>query len=313
MLPDAHDRSLDARVHRPEHARGEQPHVDRHRTPAAGLHRGRMLERELAPLIPRFPEVFPTRVPRRVDARPPASPSPSRRFATGSSATSSRARSGSCSAPSRCVFLVAAANVANLFLVRLDARRRELAMRMALGAGRSHLAAHFLAEGLVLSLAAAALGVALAYGGAARARSPVRPTASRGSREVHLGWRERRGRRRCSRVVTGAVLRAHPDRQRARGRAARCAKARERSRRAVAGTPCAARSSRDRSRSRSSCSRPRASWCKSFRNLRGVQPGFDPNGVVTMAVSLPGARYDNDRRRARAFFEQLATEIRGDA
>jgi predicted permease len=47
---------------------------------------------------------------------------------------------------------------------------------------------------------------------------------------------------------------------------------------------------------------------KSFRNLRGVQPGFDPTGVVTMAVSLPAARYDNDRKSA-AFFEQLAARL----
>jgi predicted permease len=49
---------------------------------------------------------------------------------------------------------------------------------------------------------------------------------------------------------------------------------------------------------------------RSFRNLRAVQPGFDPNGVLTMAVSLPGARYVNDRSNS-AFFEQLATQLQG--
>jgi len=44
---------------------------------------------------------------------------------------------------------------------------------------------------------------------------------------------------------------------------------------------------------------------KSFRNLRGVQPGFDPRGVVTMGISLPAARYNDDRTSA-AFVQQLA-------
>jgi predicted permease len=47
---------------------------------------------------------------------------------------------------------------------------------------------------------------------------------------------------------------------------------------------------------------------KSFRNLRGVQGGFDPNGVATMVVSLPAARYDNDQKAA-AFFEQLTSRL----
>jgi len=63
------------------------------------------------------------------------------------------------------VLLIAAANVTNLFLVRLEARRREAAVRSALGAGRSHLAVHYLAEALLLTTSAGAAALVLAWAG----------------------------------------------------------------------------------------------------------------------------------------------------
>ena len=60
------------------------------------------------------------------------------------------------------VFIIASANVANLFLARSAARRRELTIRLALGGTRGHLFRHTLAESLLLCLAAAVIGLALA-------------------------------------------------------------------------------------------------------------------------------------------------------
>ena len=63
------------------------------------------------------------------------------------------------------VLLSACANVANLFLVRAEGRQKELAIRAAMGAGRSEVAQTFLAESLVLGIAGGVLGMGIAWGG----------------------------------------------------------------------------------------------------------------------------------------------------
>jgi len=63
------------------------------------------------------------------------------------------------------LLLIACSNVANLMLVRATVREKEFALRTILGAGRTRLVRLLMVEGLVLAIAAAMLGIFVAWGG----------------------------------------------------------------------------------------------------------------------------------------------------
>jgi putative ABC transport system permease protein len=69
---------------------------------------------------------------------------------------------------------IACLNVSNLYLARASTRQRELAVRLAIGAGRARLTRQLLAEALVLAVAASAVGVAIAFAGV-RALGALQP------------------------------------------------------------------------------------------------------------------------------------------
>jgi putative ABC transport system permease protein len=203
------------------------------------------------------------------------------------------------------LLLVACANAAGLFLARLQARRREMAVRAALGAGRRELARHFLAETVPLALAAGALALLMAHG-AVRLLVALSPAGIPRLDEVRVGWTAilfTLGVSLAAGTAFGLLplLRREGDvallREAGRGMAG---SRRQHGARAALVVAQVALSL--------VLLAGAALLFQSFRRLSAVHPGFDPRGVLTFRVSLPAARAESFEA-ADAFHRALVARL----
>jgi putative ABC transport system permease protein len=206
------------------------------------------------------------------------------------------------------ILLIACANVANLFLVRGEARHRELAVRSAIGASRGDLLVQYFSEALLVSIAGGLIAV-----GIGQAAVGLLGALPEGISLPRLGEIAIDGRVlafaaaitlatalgvsivpliRARTVPLATVLNDA-------GRASTAGRVRQRSRSAlvvaqvalalvlVAGSGL---------------------MFRSFVRLRDVNPGFDSRGVLTLRVALPDAKYGTAQARMQ-YFDRLVAAV----
>jgi len=205
------------------------------------------------------------------------------------------------------VLLVACANVANLILVRADARQRELAVRVALGAGRARVMAHFLAESGVLAAASGAIGLAVAWV-SVRALVAAGPSQIPRLAEVSIDARTIAFAFAVS-LLVAILCTAIPGLR--IGRSTLSVALREGGRSGTAG--------KAQHRLRGTMVVLQIALAlvvlagsglllRTFKALHAVRPGFDAANVETFWLSLPGARYKTDTAKV-TFYSQLRDRV----
>jgi putative ABC transport system permease protein len=192
------------------------------------------------------------------------------------------------------VLLIACANVANLLLVRATGRRREIAIRAAIGAGRWRIIRQLLTESVVLSLAGGAVGLFLGIVGI-RALLSVNtaslPLIGQDGSVVSVDWRVL-GYTLLVSIGTGIVFGLIPALQASRVDLSTTLK--ESAGRSGTGFR------QNKARSLLVVSEVALALVllvgsglliRTTLALRSVNPGFDSNNILTMRMSLSGTRY----------------------
>jgi predicted permease len=194
------------------------------------------------------------------------------------------------------VLLIACANVANLMLVRATARESEMAIRTALGAGRGRLVRQLLTESVLLSLAGAVVGIGVAklgmheMLGRAPQNLPLIGTVSMDGRTLALTA--------IVALITGIAFGVLPAMQvgnhdlatalRAGARGTRSRPSANRTKRVIVVGEVALAVT---------LLTGAGLLLHSFAKLLSVDPGFRPEGVISMKVALPGRTYDSTATR----------------
>jgi putative ABC transport system permease protein len=206
------------------------------------------------------------------------------------------------------VLLIAAANVGNLVLARVEARHRELAVRTALGASRTRLVTQWLVESALLAIAGGTAGVLLASWGVELLVALAPPSIPRLA-EISVDTRVLAVAALVSIVVgIGAGLPA------ALGVTTQGLAAGLRGESGRTTTDRATRRWRDGLVvAQVSLALVLLSGAglliRSLQRLEAVPPGFDISHLTTMAVDLPPSTYAGGAKQA-AFYQQLTDRIR---
>lgn len=205
------------------------------------------------------------------------------------------------------VLLIACTNVANLLLVRATARQKEVALRTALGASRARIARLLITESLLLALIGGALGALLAAWGidllVMLSAGSIPSTARVRIDTTVLGFTL------LVSLLTGLLFGLAP--------ALRTMKLNLTDALKEGGRTSGESALRNRTRSLLVVFESAVAvvlligaglLVRSLIALENTNPGFQANGVLTMRLDLPGAKYDTAAKSA-SFFQDLETRL----
>jgi predicted permease len=206
------------------------------------------------------------------------------------------------------VFLIACANVTNLFLVRAEARQKEMAVRAALGAGRGGLIRHYLLESAWIALAGGVVGLGLAWVGL-RALLAAAPPGIPRLHEISIDPMVLAftfavtGVAAMLLAIVPAIRLTSPNLMASLGRSGR-----------------GSTGGRQRHRARQTLVVLQTALAlvlligsglmvRSFQKLRALDPGFSARDALTLQLTLPESSYA-DAARIQLFHTQLLERLR---